>query len=385
MTRIIYLLGIATMIFGITNHPHSLVVENIEARDFGRPFTFAVFGDPYYVNDNLRTTVDCMNYMQDSIAFAVMVGDYAAQGARERYDQYTTVIDSMEIPLISIVGNHEMNIPEGIVNYNDIFGPTDGWFDFGDSRFIWLMNTHPSDRIDFFDEYIEYMVTDEQLIWLEDALSTAPETKFTFVHCPPAVQGRITTGGCMGGFGYNPSYPESNNAEYNALLRDYGVLANFSGHMHNFDRYRPMNERYGNVIYFITGGLENTPSYWPFDPPEGAQINHFLTITVNEDGSIDGRVYMVEYPPRFDPYYSFHYGPDDIKEQVGINGAESTLRMRRLGDIWQIDGEDRIEIFDISGRLQSSGFGSISFHPQGNGIYIVKAGENGHGKIIHVD
>ena len=135
---------------------------------------------------------------------------------------YLADIDDYELPLISVIGNHEMYAPRGLENYLKHFGDDDFYFDYPPCRFIALNNADPSME--------SYGLLDDQLGLLEDWLEPAfPPVKFTFLHVPPNFD---------------------NYEEYADLVETvYPIPLAFFGHRHIYSTY----ERNG-LRYVITGG-----------------------------------------------------------------------------------------------------------------------------------
>jgi hypothetical protein len=382
MRKMTFWVFIAFCILSAQNHPHSFVLEKIDhLAPSGLPFTFAVYGDSWSPNSVYRNLVRNIDQMDERPLFAIHVGDWAAGGALSDYLAHLAVADSLITPTLHVLGNHEINLYEGLANYDSLIGSADTSFDVSGARFILMQNTHYTDTLDFFGENTLHMFKTAQLEWLDSVLTGFTGPKFLFYHAPASVSGHLV-GGAMGGVGYRPSLAESNTEQFTTLLRDHNVTAAFCGHLHNYDRYCPLNERYGNVLYIVTGGAGQRLNVWPYSAPFGGSFYHFLLITVNEDGSINGRLF---YPDDSlaveDPVYAFKHPELSVKESDSSRAlSKVSLTSHTEGDRIIIRYEKTenhpldLYLYDVSGRLLDWAYSSYGFK---QGEFVFTAGFNG--------
>ena len=155
------------------------------------------------------------------------------------------------IPLIPVVGNHEVNnepkddscerIFRRIYNdmlpntYVDGYNKTVFYVDYEDVRLIILNAFH-------FNEINK--IEKRQLSWFKEAASVDVKNKIVFVHSPAFPTG-AHYGHCL------DLYPEDRDAFWK-IVHDCNIDLVFSGHEHNYSRRKI---EYGKGIYqIITGG-----------------------------------------------------------------------------------------------------------------------------------
>ena len=101
-------------------------------------FRFAVMGD---CRDNLKQFKKTLEAAaRDKPDFIINTGDLTDSG---KYYQYMDLLDSIkgfEIPIISIMGNHD-RYNGGVKCFLHVFGPFDFYFDINSYRFIFVNNT----------------------------------------------------------------------------------------------------------------------------------------------------------------------------------------------------------------------------------------------------
>ena len=372
---------------GLVNHPNELVIARIQESPVSFPMKVVLFGDNYSVNSTFRQIVGQINLISDSISFAINAGDIAAGGGEEGYRAYINLIDSLEVPLISVIGNHEMNEPGGMERYLEYFGNPNFYFDYDRFRFIFLQDTHPADSGVSAGENVYYMLTPAQLDLLEGLLSEdTSKTTFVFMHCPAAIIGHYPRVATLGGPYYTPSgLEESGSQRFTDLARDHNVRLVGFGHLHCYDLYQPNDEEYGDAIYIITGGAGAALNPWLYDAPYGGMLHHFLVLELHEDGGIS--VHLVRPAPdvQYDPAYEQYFPPrTEIEEEMitpeGIslfafpNPFNSECKIECKGNI----NLQKLEIFNIKGEkieefTPSSGYVIWKAENIPSGVYIIRA------------
>lgn len=196
--------------------------------------------------------------LSPSPEFIVLCGDSVAgssneevlvnqlQGLRSLIEKYHN-----EIPLIPVVGNHEVNNEPKDDSYEEIFSRIysdmlpntylDGYnrtvfyVDYADTRLIILNAFH-------FNEINK--IVKRQLSWFEEAASIDKKNKLVFVHSPAFPTG-AHLGHCL------DSYPIDRDAFWK-IVEDCKINLVFSGHEHNYSR-RKIGYKKG-IYQVITGG-----------------------------------------------------------------------------------------------------------------------------------
>lgn len=347
----------------MVNHPNDRVIEYIlEHADTTFPLRFVVFGDPNNDNAHFPLLMRRIAALDPQPVFAICVGDVAAGGTSIGYANYIARIDSSDIPILTVIGNHEVNDSLGFERFQEYFGYPDYHFDFMGIRFLMLMDTYHSDTLDAYGENMRYMVTEEQVGWVDSALADFWGIKFVFLHAPPRLEGHNTIAGCLGGYGYNPPRSESHTDELTDVFRERGVRAVFAGHIHVYDRWQENGSLYGNTIYLITGGGGATLTPWPFSDPYGGSLYHFLLIEVSRDSSLSGYLYPIDESdttgvPEPAPTYTFSYPYVRISEQSSSLFSDRVITATAISGAIDIrlpiplgKGNYEIRLYDINGR-----------------------------------
>jgi 3',5'-cyclic-AMP phosphodiesterase len=99
---------------------------------------FVAISDPHSNYSDLSSTVNYINGME-GISFVVICGDVTNLGLAQEYDDYYHIINRLNIPFITIIGNHDY-LSNGKLVYNKMFGPTNFYFDIGNYRMVMFDN-----------------------------------------------------------------------------------------------------------------------------------------------------------------------------------------------------------------------------------------------------
>ena len=371
------------------NHPTDFVIERIQSRwDGTYPIKFAVLGDNYNINRIFTAIMSQIHSIEDSLDFVLITGDLTAGGDSAGYADYLAMIDTFDVPIISVMGNHELNAEGGWDRYIEYFGSPDFYFDIGAARFVCLTDCYPADSAVSGSENVYYKFLPEQLDWLEDVLSGGDGYKFVSIHSPPYLEGHYTIY-TVGGIGSAPDYEESLTERFTDILRDYNVYACFMGHFHTYDRWTPHNERYGDATYIISGGGgASIVPMWPYGPPYGGGIFHFMIMELYEDGTMVGHIVRPDtiddsiVEVNYDSLYEFtleaptkvvenrQNTPDNVFINAFPNPFNSVVRIEVSPP------SARVIMTDISGHIVDvlgSSDGCVEWRPDGvsSGIYIV--------------
>jgi len=345
-------------LFPLTNHPNSLVISTIQNTSVNYPIRFVLLGDsrnsdslpPGVAGDGdsvlstLRNTINSLNPNPD---FVIHSGDFCLRGHRYEYYKYEAMIDSCNVPWLTVRGNHELYADEGPFLYDSIFGDSDFVFDYGNARFIFMSDCqqyHTSSN-----NYIDYLFEIEQIDWLDSLLYDAEINglrSFVFAHVPPYIPGHNTTY-CLGDSNYypQPNYTESHTELFTNTLSNYGVLLAGFGHQHFYDRYT-----YNGVHYIVSGG-GGGPLVTPLQQaPYGGAFFHFVLFELYQDGTLKGYVYKKGSSVP-DTVYDFIYlSGIDNKQRIGRN----KIKIETIGKKFLIRSPSvmqNLKIMSVDGRI----------------------------------
>ncbi len=219
------------------------------------PLTFAVLGDS---RGNFPVFEGLLRQMsrEPGLRFAVHLGDMVDQGELEQYRPFFKSVEQyLQMPLLAVVGNHELSKdPEGKL-YTEIFGPRNYAFHLGSHYFI------------MFDDTARSGPGEEQYRWLEAELQKSREHKarLVFLHTPLQDP--------RGGKHRHCLLPDCGR-RLTALFKKYRVTRVFAGHIHGF-----FEGRRDGVPFTITGG--GGAKLYGADPQHF--FYHYLKVTVKGD------------------------------------------------------------------------------------------------------
>jgi len=193
------------------------------------PLTFAVLGD----NRNGQVFERLLQQMahDPGLEFAIHLGDLVGEGDLEQYRGFfKSLRQYLPMPLLAVIGNHELaKDPDGRL-YSQIFGPRYFSFHLGGHYFIML------------DDAGKIGLGQEQFRWLEAELKKAQayKTRLVFLHVPLFDP--------RGGDHHHCLPPESGR-HLSALFKEYRVTHIFAGHIHSY-----FDGVWDGVPYTITAG-----------------------------------------------------------------------------------------------------------------------------------
>lgn len=286
-------------------------IKKIKAQPAGQPdnFRFVVIGD---TRDGDPMFEYLMNLAQDmGPLFIINVGDVVHAGLHEQYEHYYQQIKDFRVPYISVIGNHEAHVTGGLDRYNRMFGSTDGYFDLGDSRFIYFDNAVANG----------YKLSDAQYAWLEPLLKT-DKKRFLFMHAPPGIKT------------WEHGMKKDETAKFLQLMDKYGVERVYVGHVHAYDRFVR-----NKTTYVMTGGggAEPDPLGDRFYNSMSGGFYEFNIVEVRGDNIMDVLVApntadiikftspITGLPLEF-PFaaYRHHYTP--IVKDIAVKGRDINLK-----------------------------------------------------------
>ena len=228
-------------------------LSKIEVPEEG--FTFVVWGDCRDDNGVFDDVVAKINELDP--VFSIGLGDYVSSGKQEQYDAFMPRVSKLEQPLISVIGNHDVQ-NDGRDIWLDIFGETNFSMVFGGVCFIFLDNS-------------DYVLDDEELALLEGKLDT-DMPKMVFAHVPPDYER------------WSVHCFKKGSDKFLKLLEKYEADYAFFGHIHLFDELQ-----IGPTTAIITGGA-GSPLYRMYRFG-GANI-HVTKVTVTPEGISHEVVYI---------------------------------------------------------------------------------------------
>ena len=146
---------------GDEKHPNTVEIDQVLATPVAYPFSFVMMGDNRTPGEiPFSRLLDQILDIDPAPVFVADIGDLVLMGTMGEYQLFISAIADYAIPFLSIIGNHEMNSPQGRDNYVELFGDEDFSFDYANCRFVALNDSVPS----------SYGLEDAQLTWLEDLL-----------------------------------------------------------------------------------------------------------------------------------------------------------------------------------------------------------------------
>ncbi len=306
---------------GIQNHPTDLVVSRIQSEwDGSYPIRFVFMGDSrnsFYSSDPSADSIFAIERAQiNSLAplFVIHGGDFRKHGYRDEYYDFVARIDSFTVNFLTVRGNHELYADEGPWMYDSIFGDSDYCFDVGIYRFVILADCEQDSEVDYYGHhYINYLLTEEQIRWLDSVLTEADSLgmyELVFAHVPPYVPDHCTDH-CLGDPNYypQPNYTLSHTGEFSTVLSNHRVRVGCWSHRHFYDR-----SEYMGITYIISGGGGAPIGSAISPPPYGLSDYHFVLFELDADGGITGYVYPAgwDHP---DSEYTFTIAPLGITDE----------------------------------------------------------------------
>jgi hypothetical protein len=238
-------------------------LARIEVSKDSPTLTFAVLGDNRSnpaVFTRLLQQLDC----DPGLAFAIDVGDLVETGTVENFTSFLKrVRQNLRLPLLTAIGNHDLDKNRSPQLYRQIFGPASYAFHLKDNYFIVFNDVDPNG------------IGARQWRWLEGELkkSQAYQTRLVFLHIPLFDPQEGKDHYCL---------PEAAGSRLAALFRQYCVSHIFAGHIHGY-----FSGNWDGVPYTISGGA-GAPLY-ATDPQH--YFYHYLKVTLKE-----GKVYLKVQP-----------------------------------------------------------------------------------------
>jgi 3',5'-cyclic AMP phosphodiesterase CpdA len=219
------------------------------------PLIFAVLGDNRSNPPVFQQILQQMNH-DPSLAFAIDLGDLVETGSVENFRTFfEQVRQNLRLPLLTVLGNHDLEKDHGARLYRRIFGPDHYAFQIKGNYFIVVNDVE------------NYKIGEPQWRWLEEELkkSQAYKTRLVFLHTPLFDP--------RGGDNHH-ALSEDTGRRLATLFRRYHVTHVFAGHIHSY-----FSGNWDGVPYTITAGA-GAPLYGS-DPQH--YFYHYLKVTLKDD------------------------------------------------------------------------------------------------------
>jgi 3',5'-cyclic AMP phosphodiesterase CpdA len=223
----------------------------------GDRLSFAVLGDN---RSNLAVFKQVLKHMDrdPSLAFAIDVGDLVETGNVDNFRNFLDLVSqNLRLPLLTVLGNHDLEKEHGARLYRQIFGPDHYLFQLQGNFFIVVNDVEKTG------------LGDAKWRQLEKELkkSQAYKTRLIFLHVP-LFDPR--------GDKNHHALSEENGRRLAALFRRYHVTHVFAGHIHGY-----FSGDWNGVPYTITAGA-GAPLY---GSDQQHFFYHYLKVTL-KDGKV---------------------------------------------------------------------------------------------------
>ncbi len=231
----------------------SKILNTIEV-PAGDRLTFAVLGDNRSNPEVFEQVLKQMDH-DPSLTFAINLGDLVETGTVENFRNFLDQVRrNLRLPLLTVVGNHDLEKDRSARLYQRIFGPDHYAFQIKGNYFIVVNDVE------------NYKISEPQWRWLERELkkSQAYKARLVLLHAPL----------------FDPRNGEHHHAlsgdtgrRLADLFRRYHVTQVFAGHIHSY-----FSGDWDGVPYAITAGA-GAPLYGT-DPQH--YFYHYLKVTLKE-------------------------------------------------------------------------------------------------------
>ncbi len=274
---------------------NALMTRRIEEAPVAYPFRFVVAGDSGAWPDPtaeaiFASLVSQIAALDPAPVFFANLGDFAGPGTRERHERYLEVVETLSMPDVCVVGNHDLDDAAGAAVWKAVHGPMNFDFAYGDTRFV-VLHSEPGvvGEID-----TPCMGTAEgcagprekDLAYLDDALGRAAEPhRVVLMHMPPHLDGRYAP---HEDWGFR-----RHEDEFLALLREHRVSLVCCAHGLAFDHY------FHDGIHFVMSGgggsglcshMRGVCTAGEGRPEDRGALFHAVEFTITESGGVSGRV-----------------------------------------------------------------------------------------------
>lgn len=200
----------------------------------GGAFRVALISDSHYHFNHLRDAVDDID-QKGSYTFVIVTGDFTENGLLSEFEIFRQIMERLRIPYLTVIGNHD-HLSNGSEIYEQMFGPRNYTFSFGNAIFIAWDNT------------IWESESDADFSWLASSLAAprASETFSSYTHVIP--------------LSHIPPFDGQLVAKadlFHELLKKNKVSLSIHGHKHGFW----LADHYGDGILYMTVGTPQKRNY----------------------------------------------------------------------------------------------------------------------------
>lgn len=247
------------------------IPENKLAANGKKLYSFGALSDVHFNryngslsgDDACLTFPNALNFLDSlGVRMVGISGDISADGERDAFEKYNTIVSDYDFPVYTCTGNHDVSSDYTLANWQElvnagVYGENkvDGVKDVASNGldFVYAPESAKGDVFIFLSQYqwhynedYSRILTDEQLEWLEKQLETYKDTTVylffhTFLNNP--VEGE------------NPHMGEGNIE--NNVGWHYNLA--FTHGCPDEVRFRGMMDKYENVVFF------NGHSHWAYD------------------------------------------------------------------------------------------------------------------------
>ncbi len=221
----------------LPSNRNARTIKQIESTEVRYPYTFVFGGDcratPNPTGDGIFSQLlKQMEQLDPKPAFFLNLGDFSGPGTIERHKSYLDIVSKSTIPILHIIGNHDVDDNQGWKNFHDIYGPENFQFAFGNTLFV-AINCH--------------LGTDgprtEDLVFLENALKDdSYSVRILLMHMPPSLNKHYAP---VAEWGFS-----NNEKEFLNIVKAHKIKMVCCAHVIAYDYYV-----YENTPYVVSGGL----------------------------------------------------------------------------------------------------------------------------------
>jgi hypothetical protein len=271
------------------------MVERIERAIVRSPLRFVVAGDsgawPDPTADGIfAQLLDQIARLDPPPLFFANLGDFAGPGTPERHEQYLRLVENLPVPDLCVVGNHDLDHPDGPATFARVHGPTNFDFGHGHTRFV-VLHSEPGipGQVEVPGQQDPEGLPgprEEDLAFLDERLRRASEpNRILLMHMPPYLAGHFAP---HAEWGF-----KQREREFLDLLREHAVSLVCCAHGLAFDTCV-----HGGVRFVMSGGggtglcshFRGICTEGPGTPESRGSLFHAVEISVGDDGGVSGRV-----------------------------------------------------------------------------------------------
>ena len=277
------------------NGRNEVMIQRIRAAPVDSSLRFAVAGDSGAWPDPTAEAIFGQLVRQIAAldplpVFFANLGDFAGPGTLDRHQRYVELVEPLPIPDLCIVGNHDLDDPDGPATFERFHGPMNFEFAHGHTRFV-AIHGQPG----IAGEIVVPGVgspegtqgpRDEDLAFLDRSLHRAGEPhRVVLMHMPPHLEGHYAP---HTDWGF-----KQREKEFLDLLQTHGVSLVVCAHGLAFDHH------VRDGIHFVMSGgggtglcshLSGICTEGAGRPEDRGALFHAVELTIHDRGAVSGRV-----------------------------------------------------------------------------------------------